>query len=603
LLAVACTHILPGPDVNAAAFLNAWSAQNWQEMRKLTDAPPATFMTVNQAAFKDLGVAKASFVAGTMTTSDNKASEPVTEHLTLAGAGALTIHTSLRLVQDQKGTWLVSWSPSVIDPQLKTGDHFSVHTVWDPRARILGANGAPLASRGQTVTVGVEGKRIKNAQTLASALEGAGATSSAVHTALASAKTHPADFEPVFTVPEDRYEQLKPTIYPIPGTVFQTGGSWQAVTPGLADGLVGTMGQVTAQELKQLGPGYDADNIVGQNGIEWTEERQLAGRPGYTVTINDATGATVATVDRTAPVAGQDVHTTIVPADQRAAEAALSGEKQIAALVAVNATNGDLLAADSVNIGSYDIAVDGGYAAGSTFKILDSTALIEHGLSPSSPASCPNTITEDGELFHNAEGDGPVSTMLAAFTESCNTAFIGLSARNLQPSDFTKVTGQYGFGKKVSIGVEENPGSVPTPKDGADQAATSIGQGKVAVNPLNMALVAAAVDTGTVHEPTLVTGGPATLASQLPAAVVSGLHTMMLSVVQSGTAAGQGLPSGTYAKTGTAEVGSANNLKIDAWLVGFKGNIAFAALVIDAPGNGGPTCGPIVAKFLDAIGG
>jgi cell division protein FtsI/penicillin-binding protein 2 len=147
---------------------------------------------------------------------------------------------------------------------------------------------------------------------------------------------------------------------------------------------------------------------------------------------------------------------------------------------------------------------------------------------------------------------------------------------------------------------------VPTPKDGADQAATSIGQAAVAVNPLNMAVVAAAVDTGTVHEPTLITGGaPASAtssASTLPAAVVSGLHTMMLSVVQSGTAAGFGLPSGTYAKTGTAEVGPANALKTDAWLVGFNGNIAFAALVIDAPGNGGPTCAPIVAKFLAAIG-
>jgi len=84
--------------------------------------------------------------------------------------------------------------------------------------------------------------------------------------------------------------------------------------------------------------------------------------------------------------------------------------------------------------------------------------------------------------------------------------------------------------------------------------------------------------------------------------VVSGLHTMMLAVVQSGTAAGTGLPSGTYAKTGTAEVGTTSDLKTDAWLVGFNGNIAFAALVLDSPSDGGPTCGPLVAKFLNAIG-
>jgi cell division protein FtsI/penicillin-binding protein 2 len=605
LLAVACTHVQPGPQVNAAAFLNDWAAKDWQGMRQLTDSPPASFTAANQAAFTQLGVSKASFTAGTVTTTNNTASEPVTEHLTLAGAGPLTIRTSLHLTENQQGTWLVNWSPSVIDPQLKAGDHFTVQTVWDRRAQILGANGTPLATHGQSVLIGIEGQRIKSAQTVTSALEAAGASSAEVQTALAEAKAHPTFFEPVFTVSQARYQQLEPTIYPIPGTVFQDTGSWAAITPGLENGLVGSMGPVTAQELSELGPEYDATNVVGQSGIEWSEERQLAGNPGYTVTINNAAGTPVATIDTTAPVAGKNVQTTIVPADQEAAEAALSGEKQIAALVAVNATNGDLLAADSVNI-DYDIALEGGYAPGSTFKILDSTGLIEHGLSPSSPATCPNTITEDGELFHNAEGDGPVSTMLQAFTESCNTAFIGLTTQYLQPSDFTKVAAQYDIGKQVNLGVAEKPGSIPLPADGADQAATSIGQAAVAVNPLNMAMVAAGVDTGVVHEPTLVTGGAATgatsPASTLPAAVVSGLHTMMLSVVQSGTAAGFGLPSGTYAKTGTAEVGENPPFKINAWLVGFNGNIAFAALVIDAPGNGGPTCGPIVAKFLNSIG-
>ena len=88
---------------------------------------------------------------------------------------------------------------------------------------------------------------------------------------------------------------------------------------------------------------------------------------------------------------------------------------------------------------------------------------------------------------------------------------------------------------------------------------------------------------------------------QLSASVVSGLHEMMASVVARGTAAGQGLPAGTYAKTGTAQYGTTKPLKIDAWLMGFKGNIAFAALVVNSTGNGGPTCGPIVAKFLDGL--
>ena len=86
-----------------------------------------------------------------------------------------------------------------------------------------------------------------------------------------------------------------------------------------------------------------------------------------------------------------------------------------------------------------------------------------------------------------------------------------------------------------------------------------------------------------------MTGGTSAPAAtgQLPAAVVSDLHEMMASVVARGTAAGQGLPAGTYGKTGTAEYGTSKPLKIDAWLMGFKGNIAFAALVVNSGGTAG----------------
>ena len=138
----------------------------------------------------------------------------------------------------------------------------------------------------------------------------------------------------------------------------------------------------------------------------------------------------------------------------------------------------------------------------------------------------------------------------------------------------------------------------------ADLAATSIGQGRVLMSPLSMAMVAAAADTGTVRSPQLVTGasaGAGATTGTLPSDVVSDLHEMMASVVASGTAAGQGLPAGTYAKTGTAQYGTTAPLKIDAWLMGFKGDVAFACLVVDASGNGGPTCGPIVARFLSDL--
>jgi cell division protein FtsI/penicillin-binding protein 2 len=604
----------PAPQATEHAYLADWVKQDWAAMRLLADNPPADFTPVNQAAFTNLSVRQASITAGTMVTKGSAAQAPITERLTLAGLGTITVRSELHLVL-ANGKWLVQWSPATIAPQLRTGDQLAVRTNWPTRASILGAGGTPLTTQGQVVTIGVEGARVKNAASLRSALVTAGATTAQASSAITAAKAHPTYFEPVLVVSRVRYAYLEPAIYPIPGTVFQSGTARSAVTPGLTAGLVGTVGPVTAQQLSGLGAPYHADSNVGQTGLEQADERQLAGTPGATVAVVGTSGTDIATVATLPAHPGTPVSTTIKTSVQEAAEAALSGEKKSAALVAVNASTGAVLAAVSVNSGGFDQAIDGAFPPGSTFKVITSTALISHGLTPKSPASCPGTSTVDGEVFHNAEGEAPVSNLLQAFTESCNTAFIKLATAHLTAADFGSTAAMFGLGRSLDMGLTAFAGSVPRPKDAADLAATSIGQGEVLLSPLNMAMVAAAADTGTVRSPQLVTGsaaaggsasaspGPASASSsgQLPRAVVTGLHAMMASVVTRGTAAGQGLPAGTYAKTGTAEYGTGKPLKIDAWLMGFKGNIAFAALVVNAAGNGGPTCGPIVAKFLNGL--
>jgi cell division protein FtsI/penicillin-binding protein 2 len=620
----------PQPQTTASAYFSAWAKQDWSAMQQIVSQAPADFTAVNQTAFNDLGVRQASFTPGTTTTSGSTATMPFTARLTLSGLGTISIKPTLHLVQVQ-GHWLVSWSPATIAPQLRSGDQLAVQENWPARAAILGQGGAALVTSGGTVTIGVEGARIKDARALQTALVAAGATAAQASSAIAAAKAHPTYFEPVFTVSQSRYSQLEPTIYPIPGTVFESGSARSAITPGLAAGVVGTVGPITAQQLSQLGAPYDAASVVGQTGLEQANERQLAGQPGATVTVVSPGGGTVATVATLPDHPGTPVTTSIEPAVQKSAEAALAGQSKSAALVAVNASTGDILAATSANPEVPDQALDGGFPPGSTFKVITSTALITHGLSPQSAASCPAAATVDGEVFHNAEGDGQVSTLLQAFAESCNTAFIQLATGHLTAADFPAAASMYGLGRNLQLGLDSFSGSVPQPTDEADLAATSIGQGQVLMSPLALAMVAAAADTGTVRSPQLVTsasaGGAAASASataasasattasasasasatsasatsQLPASVVSDLHEMMASVVSSGTAAGQGLPAGTYAKTGTAEYGTGTPLKIDAWLMGFKGNTAFACLVVNSSGDGGPTCGPIVAKFLNGL--
>jgi cell division protein FtsI/penicillin-binding protein 2 len=630
------------PQGTAASFLADWARKDWHGMRALADRPPADFTAVNAAALADLSVRRAGFQAGRLHTSGDSASEPVAEHLLLSGIGTVTIKTVLRLTDASSG-WLVKWSPATIAPALRPGGTLSLQVTWPPRAQILGASGAPLTTQAPMVNVGIEGARIKNAADVRKVLLAAGAPATALATALKASRAEPTWFEPVYTITQARYQQLEPAIYPIPGTVFQTTSARTPITPGLGY-VVGTVGPVSAQQLQQLGPPYGAADSVGQTGLEGAYQKQLAGQPGATITAanpafpGSGSGATSAeynfqTVTSLAPKPGTPVQTSINPQIQADADAALAGLRKQAALVAVDAATGQVLASASVpgarglnarglnarglndsglndrglndsglNDGGFNIAFDGAYPPGSAFKIITSTALIEHGLSPASAATCPQQITVDGEVFRNSEGTAPISDLLHAFAESCNTAFIGLATKDLTAAGLLSAAAQYRLGTAPGIGLSAFGGSVPRPSDEADLAATAIGQAQVVVSPLDMAMVAAAVDSGQVRAARLVAGAPADQIqpAALPAAVISGLRAMMAQVVATGTASGKGLPPGTYAKTGTAQYGSGDPLPQDAWLVGFNGSIAFAMVTVDG-GEGGPTDGPVVAKFLDMV--
>lgn len=579
-------------------------------MSRLVDHPPGDFAATNTAAIAALDATRVTFTAGRLIERGSRARASVTEHFALRGIGTWSPQTRITL-SDRNGRWLVAWTPATINPSLGPGDQLLLTRTWAPRAPILGNGGAPLTVERQVVTVGVAGIRIRNRRAVAADLLAAGASRSEVDTALAQARANPGYFEPVFQVSKARFEQLQAqpgpmNVYKVPGTQFELTSVRTPLTPQLAAHLVGTVGPITAQELHELGPAYDAESQVGQIGLEQEYERRLAGSPGATITVDFAGGAPLKTLARFAPKPGRPVLTSIDPAVQRAAEAALAGEPHAAALVAIRASTGQVLAAVSDPLSdAYNTALQGQYPPGSTFKVITTTALIRDGLSPASPASCPATVTVDGEVFHNAEGEAPVQNMEQAFTESCNTAFIGLATGHLKAADFTSAAGLYDLNDSARMGVPSFMAEVPLPSGQTALAATSIGQAQVVFSPLGMAEVAAAVDSGAVRLPRLVAGAPDDSAPThpLPPAVRTDLQQMMAQVVTSGTAAGTGLPAGTHAKTGTAQYSVGNSLRIDAWLMGYDGDIAFAVIVQNTGGgNGGPTDGPIIAKFLDALG-
>lgn len=594
----------PGPAATADAYVRAWQVRNYPAMATLVDRPPTDFAATHRQVLDDLKVTSSHYRIGPATGRGSRRAVPLTSDLDVPGFGRLTLHTALDL-RITGSRWKVEWTPSTLAPGLAAGDHLKAMSsvIWPARAPVLGAGGAVLTPSTQTVTVGVIGSRLKDPAMVASTLISVGLDANAVHQAISAAAANSGRFQTIAVIPQDLFAQIGPTIYPLPGTSFTTTAKFSTLTPDLAAHLVGSVGAITAEQLKALGPPYTPTSMVGRGGIEAAYEHQLAGAPSAAVLLIGPKGGTVSTLASHPPVPGRPVVTGIDPMVEKAAEAALGATSDPAAVVAIQPSTGQVLASVSHPTNSgFDLAFTGMVPPGSSFKIVTTDALLASGVKADASLNCPVTITEGGRTFKNVEGEviGP-EPFESAFARSCNTAFIG-AASALTPSALPQAAARFGLGTPPQLGLPAYGGQVPTPTDASDQAASAIGQGRVEVSPLAMARVAATADSGVLRQPRLIVGSPDDTAPPQPMdpAIIATLHTFMAAVVATGTAAVAHLPAGVFGKTGTAEFGTANPPQTDAWFVGFRGDLAFAVLVYGG-GVGGSVAAPIAGRLLAAI--
>jgi hypothetical protein len=592
----------PTPDGTARAYLGAWDGGDYGTMAGLVDHPPADFATVHRQVAAALLQTSATRSLGPVGTHGSAADAAFTAHLTLAGLGAWSYDGNIHLAH-RSGRWLVEWSTATIHPALVAGTHLVRDRTWPARAPVLGAGGSVLAGPSTVVAVGLEGSRVRDPAAVTAVLGHAGAPPEAVAAALAGARAHPDQFIPVFELGEARFSQLDAQLRPVPGIIFRRHAGQATATADLAAHVVGSIGPITAEELKRLGAPYQAGDLIGQGGIEGAYERRLAGTPSGDVVVQDATGRVVATLLTVGGGPGTPVQTTLDLRTETAAEHALDGVTQPAALVAVRASTGEVLAAVSRPVSApFDRALEGRYPPGSTFKVVATAALLAGGqVGPDSPVTCPPTLTVGGRTFRNFEGEAAASLPLhRAFAISCNTAFLGLASR-LSPDSVIAMATRLGFGADPRPGLPAFGGRVPPPADAVERAATFIGQARVEASPLELAAVAAAVDSGVFRAPRLVDGAPDDTAPPAPldSVVVAGLHQLMAEVVTSGTgtAARSAGGAAVFGKTGTAEFGNAVPPTTHAWFFGWQGDVAFAVLV-EGGGVGGQVAAPLAARFL-----
>ncbi len=378
----------------------------------------------------------------------------------------------------------------------------------------------------------------------------------------------------------------------------------------------------------------------GRSGLEAKYSTELAGTaPSQTLArlVDQFTGAT--------PV-GATIQTTIDPKLQQVAAQQLAGKK--GAVVALDPKTGAILAMvstptyDPNTLATHDLTAaraawtalnadpnkplsDRGtreiYPPGSTFKLVTAAAALENGMAPDTLLNTPShlTLPNSTSVLGNeisACGNGQ-QTMDRAFQLSCNTAFANLGVM-LGADKLRAQAEKFGFNSVPMTDINAAKSQFPTQLDAAQTMLSAIGQYDVAASPLQMAMVAAAIDNdGVLNTPYLVSEirsadlkvlyrhGPDSKQS-LSSASAQALQQMMVNVVQKGTGTAAQVPGVVVGgKTGTAQTDLKKNPY--AWFVCFAKNpdIAVAVFIEDANVArndiaGGALAGPIAKAVIQA---
>ncbi|MCS1407673.1 MAG: Peptidoglycan D,D-transpeptidase MrdA [Verrucomicrobia subdivision 3 bacterium] len=426
----------------------------------------------------------------------------------------------------------------------------------------------------------------------------------------------------------------------------------------LAAHLIGYLRKADPKEAEEeFKFSYHQPDYRGRTGIELIYDNVLRGEPGgKSVLINNLMYRQAEHI-WLPEVPGDNLYLTLDRRIQEVAESALRGvrPKVMGSVVVMDVRNGDVLAMASaptydpnefigrlsqerwaelnhqtlrplLNRASYGI-----YAPGSIFKIIVAMALLEDGgLDPRKPFKSLGYIRVKGRLIKDTAGRGSFD-FYRALAKSSNPYFIhhGLEV-GIEP--LIKWGNQFFLGQATGLlPYQELRGMFPTMEDvrkgwhPGETANLCIGQGAVAVTPLQMAVMVSAVaNRGTVYKPRIAARvEPQGLLTDrtgrvYPRGVVRGhlaaspevfeaVHEAMRRSEMEGTGGLARISGfGIGGKTGTAETNKRiDNRKIkDTWFASFAPvedpRYAVVVLVVDGI-SGRTSCAPVAQEIYEFL--
>ena len=584
------------------AFLLDWAQRDYQAAAQLTTGDKAAVAQQLQTAYRQLHAAAFYLSMGPIKQRPDTAQASFNASVDLGQDGAPWTYQGRFSLRRFGSSWKVLWSPAVINPGLRPGLRLAVVTRVPPRAQLLDASGNPLQPPSPAYAVGVRpGGLAHPGQTASSLAEVTGLDPAQLLGQIVAAPR--TRFLQLLTLSPASYRHLHGGLQRVPGLIVRPGSA--RLFTSLAPDVVGQVGTEISPVLRDEGVSYHPGSTVGLSGLQHAYQSQLAGSPTTQVVAESADGTPVRVLARWSGQPSTPVRTTIDARVQRAADSATSAAGTSAAVVALQASTGRILAvADSRAAGLPRInPLAGHYPPGGAFTIVSTEALLATQLPLDAQIRCTSSSNVGGHTFVNVP---PVQlsgqpTFASDFAHGCGTAFTYLS-RRLDPGMLSDAAQGFGFGSQLRLPLTAFSGSLSSDGGGAGLAANTIGQGGVQVSPLGMAMVAANVDAGGWHSPSL-TSSPAQTQATGPAAFptsrMQALRSLMRTAVRSGAARRANLSGQPiYGQVGVAPSGK--NLWA-SWFVGYRGDLAFAVLQLSKSPQ--ISAAPAAAQFLSAAPG
>ncbi|HET9532620.1 MAG TPA: penicillin-binding protein 2 [Blastocatellia bacterium] len=299
----------------------------------------------------------------------------------------------------------------------------------------------------------------------------------------------------------------------------------------LAAHVLGYIGEISPRQLERkpyIEAGYKSGDIIGQGGIEAVYDRLLRGKNGMRRIIVDSRGRPIKELEEIPPIKGMDLITTLDIDLQRVAEEQFDKAGDTGVAIAMDPRNGEILAMVSrpafdpnifatnvisrgetraeiralMNDPSHPLwnnAIQGRYPTGSTWKLLMATAALEEGvITPKdSRLVCGGGISM-GNRFVRCMGNHGAPDIHAAIVRSCDGYYyrLGLKMGVDMIHDWVL---KFGAGPPTGVDLpSEIRGIIPdrewkkrvNPRDPQwkdfDTVLASIGQGSVAITPLQL---------------------------------------------------------------------------------------------------------------------